>query len=174
MRRDVGKRGVGAEGAGDVEAHRKTRGTAAEVATPASNPCSLGARIEVRGEGNERGGCGLLIGKKKERNPCFNRRNRAAEFSAVTDTRSSLEVEEEDVTADVMVGPTGQREKGKKGWRRWEAALLRGLCALGFSRTGIGLAQLAGRLTQASFGLSNFFLNRNIFSLFQNSKQHKF
>ena len=40
---------------GNQETRRRICGT------PASNPCSLGARIEVRGEGNERGAPGLLI-----------------------------------------------------------------------------------------------------------------
>ena len=58
--------------------------------------------------------------------------NRAAEISAVTDAISSLKAEEDDVTTDVMVGPTCQCEKRKKtgvgrllcwvalmGWPSW-------------------------------------------------------
>ena len=52
----------------------------------------------------------------------INTGNHAAEFSAMTDARSSLEVEEDDVTADIMVGPTCQCEKRKKiVWARGEA-----------------------------------------------------
>ena len=43
VRHGIGKLGEEANDAGDVEVHRKMQGTAAECATPARNPCSLGA-----------------------------------------------------------------------------------------------------------------------------------
>ena len=45
VRHDIGKLGEEPKEAGDVEVHRKTRGTAVEVATSASKVASLGAQF---------------------------------------------------------------------------------------------------------------------------------
>ena len=68
MRHDIGKLGKEAKEAGNVEVHRKMRGTAAECATPTSDLCGLGARFGWGERGNGRGRGGLLIAREKERN----------------------------------------------------------------------------------------------------------
>ena len=69
MRQGKGKRGGGAEGAGDIEAHRKMKRTAAATTTPTSHSCGLGALNFGEEEGNEGGDRGLQI----EVNGGFNR-----------------------------------------------------------------------------------------------------
>ena len=89
---------VRAELTGNREGRRRMSGT------PASNPCSLGARIEVRGEGNERGGAGLLIGYKKEVNRCVNLRDSCGGNFVREERVQRLEDEDNDVIADVTCG----------------------------------------------------------------------
>ena len=67
VRHCTGKLEEEAKGAEDAGVHRGTRGMAAECATPARNAGGLGARIEVRGEGNERGESRLFIGSNMEK-----------------------------------------------------------------------------------------------------------
>ena len=62
----MGKGGGGAEGAGGVEVHQKTRDTATETANSGEEFLWPGARLAWKFEGNGGGDSGAFIGQSRE------------------------------------------------------------------------------------------------------------
>ena len=162
VRGDMGNRIDGVLCSGEAHLAGKRRKSAAEQWAPASNLNGLGARFLEEGKGNERGARGLFIGKKKESNPCFNRRNRAAAFSAETEARSSLE-EGDGVTSSRrhirLTGGSHLAVSAEKKWKGALAAVYAGFCWASAVRARAGGKGRAGpaRALLARAGLSNSF-----------------
>ena len=101
--RGCGEREGTTRGSGEVEVHRRTRGTAAAWRAPVINCGSLVARFEGKKEGNGGGEAGLFIESKMARNPALKRRQSRPENVPVPGAGSSREEDDGDVTDDITL-----------------------------------------------------------------------